>query len=311
MLPVCHPGHIDGADIVVTDKSHVKMRRLPHSFPSRFSSTAATRLPAWVLWAAVSLGAPAAGLAHGDLDAQIETVSRQIDQAPSATLYLKRGELRHDHEDFDAALADYDRAARLNPEMDAVWLARGRTLFMSGRLQPAREALDVYLKRKPGHAEGFLLRARILAGLKEHAGAVRDYDRNLELTPQPLPECFIERSESLVALGENSAAVKSLDEGLGRLGNLTTLQSAAVVIELAQKHYDAALARVDRVMADLRRKETWLMRRGDILEAAGRREEALRAYGEALAALEQLPAHHRNVKPMQELEARLRRLLGT
>lgn len=287
------------------------MRPSIQPFNSLFLIGVQRRLPVWLLLVTVVCGVPSQASAHGDLDGQIETVSRQLDKAPSAALYLKRGELHHDHENFEAALADYDRAAKLNPDMGAVWFARGRTLFKFGRLQPAREALDVYLKKKPSHAEGFLLRARVLAGLKEHAAAVADFDRNLELTSQPLPECFIERAESLVALGEKKAAVKALDEGLGRLGNLTTLQSAAIAIEVDLGRHDAALVRVDRVMADLRRKETWLTRRGEILEAAGRRDEAQRAYGEALAALEQLPDHHRNVKPMRELETRLRRLLGT
>ena len=64
-------------------------------------------------------------------------------------------------------------------------------------------------------------------------------------------------------------------------------------------------------MATLRRKETWLARRGEILEAAGRHQEALSAYADALAALEQLPAQHRNLPPMRDLEARLRQLLGS
>ena len=279
-------------------------------FPPRFLFGVVRVIPVSILLAAIVCGVSSEASAHGDLDGQIEMVSRQLDKAPSAALYLKRGELHHDHEDFEAALADYDRAARLNPDLDAVWFARGRTLFRFGRLQPAREALDVYLKKKPGHADGFLLRARVLSGLKDHAAAVRDFDRNLALTQQPLPECFLERAEALVALGDKDSAVKGLDEGLGRLGNLTTLQSAAIAIEVALGRYDAALVRTDRVLADLRRKETWLTRRGEILEAAGRREEALRTYEEALSALEQLSAHHRNIKPMQELEARLRQLLG-
>jgi len=249
--------------------------------------------------------------AHGDLDAQIATVSQELNQTPSAVLFLKRAGLHHEHEDFPAAMADYDRAAALDPQLDAITLGRARTLFRARRLQSAREALDIYLRQKPEHAEAFLLRARVLVGLEDYGAAVQDFDRNLELTPQPLPECYLERAEALVALGDKERAVKSLDEGIDRLGNLVTLQSAAIAIEVELYRHDAALARVDRVMANLRRKETWLARRGDILEAAGRHDEALRAYGEALAALEQLPAQHRNVKPMRELEAHLRQRLGT
>ncbi|MEO7600111.1 MAG: tetratricopeptide repeat protein [Opitutus sp.] len=254
---------------------------------------------------------PGIARAHGDLDLQISVVSLELKQAPTALLYLKRAELHHEHEDFAAALADYDRAAKLDPQLDVIGFNRARTLFRSGQLSPAREALDTYLKKQPRHAEAFRLRARVLVGLKNYAAAVADFDRNLTLASQPQPETFLERADALLATGEKSRAVTSLDQGIERLGNLVTLQSAAIALELDLHRYDAALARVDRVMSSLQRKETWLARRGEILETDGRPEEARRAYRDALGALERLPAQHRNGAPMRALEARLREHLGT
>ncbi len=248
--------------------------------------------------------------AHGDLEIQIAEVSRQLVAAPSAALFLKRGELQHEHEDYAQALADYDRAVELDPSLDAVGLNRGRTLFKLARFEEARQVLDTYLVRKPGHAAGFLLRARVRAAIGDNAGAVADFDRNIALAPEPLPECFLERAEAFAALGDRAAAVRSLDEGIERLGNLVTLQMAAIDLEVALNRTDSALARLDRLRAGLPRQETWLVRRGEVLEAAGRRDEALREYDQAFAVLEQLSPRHRNVKPMRDLEARLRRILA-
>ncbi|MEO6004367.1 MAG: tetratricopeptide repeat protein [Opitutus sp.] len=269
------------------------------------------RSAAGILIAATVFNVAVTARAHGDLDQQIQAVSLQLDQSPSADLFLLRAELHYEHENFAAALADYDDAGKLNPRLDAVSFGRARTLFKAGELALARDLLDVYLEQKPDHADGFLLRARVLVALKEYAAAVRDFDRSLALAPAPLPESFLERADALVALGDRPAALRGLDEGISRLGNLVTLQSAAIALERDLNHYDAALARVDRVLTTLRRKETWLARRGEILSAAGRKDEALRTYQEALSVLEQLPAQHRNVKPMQDLEKRLHQLLGT
>jgi tetratricopeptide (TPR) repeat protein len=275
--------------------------------PVRRAYAFASRLSHPLLRLAIALcGLPAIARAHGDLHAQIASVSEEIASAPTALLYLKRGGLQHDHENYPEALADYNRAERLDPSLDAIWLARGRTLFKSGQLIQARAAMDLYLKRKPAHADAFLLRARILSGLKHFTAAVRDFDRNLSLTPQPLPECFLERAEALVADGQREAALAGLDEGIRRQGNLVTLQSAAVAIELALGHHDAALARVDRVLAGLPRKEYWLVRRGEILESAGRHDEARRAFDEALASIERLPPHHRDTKSVRDLQQSLR-----
>jgi tetratricopeptide (TPR) repeat protein len=249
--------------------------------------------------------------AHGDLHEQIQIVSQEIATAPSALLYLKRGGLFHDHEEYAPALADYDRAERLDPSLEAIWFARGRTFFKSGQLAKARAALDTYLTRKPRHAGAFLLRARVLSGLTHYREAVRDFDQNLSLTPQPLPECFLERAEALVAMDEKRVALESLDEGIHRLGNLVTLQNAAIAIELALGRNNAALARVDRVLADLQRKETWLVRRGEILEAAGRHDEARQAFADALRSIDRLPAHHRDTKATRDLQARLQLKLGS
>src|SRR5262245_13656636 len=66
--------------------------------------------------------------AHGDLHDQIASVTQRLQSAPSAELFLKRGELHHAHSDYDAALKDFDRAAELDPALDAVYLCRGQTL---------------------------------------------------------------------------------------------------------------------------------------------------------------------------------------
>jgi tetratricopeptide (TPR) repeat protein len=250
------------------------------------------------------------GRAHGDLDLRIAEVSIELKATPTAALYLQRGELRHEHGEFESALADFDRAAKLDPHLEAVNFLRARTLFKAGQVEAARDVLNAYLQSKSSHADAFLLRARVLVRLKEYRAAVGDYDRSFVLAPQPLPEAFLERAEAQVGLGEREQAVTGLDDGIKRLGNLVTLQSAAISIELESKHYDAVLDRVDRVMAALQRKETWLARRGEILDAAGRHTEALQAYRGALAAIEQLPIQHRNLQPMRDLETRLRSLVG-
>lgn len=102
-----------------------------------------------------------------------------------------------------------------------------------------------------------------------------------------------------------------LDDGLRRLGNLVTLQDAAIALEIALGRIDAALARVDRMLADLPRKESWLARRGEILAASGRDDDARQAFTDALMTLERLPAPLRETAAMRDLQARLRSKLGS
>jgi predicted negative regulator of RcsB-dependent stress response len=83
----------------------------------------------------------------------------------------------------------------------------------------------------------------------------------------------------------------------------------ALDLEEQGRDYKAALRRVDTIIEMAPRTDRWLMRRGDILTAAGRMDDARKAYRAALAALDDLPESQRRTIASTELrrdiEARL------
>ena len=96
-----------------------------------------------------------------------------------------------------------------------------------------------------------------------------------------------------------------------RLGPVVSLQEVAIANEVARKNWDGALARVDSVAALSPRRESWLVRRAEILTAAGRPREARATYREALAAIGTLPPRLRETRAMRRLEAQVMRSLDT
>src|SRR5881396_2967287 len=219
-------------------------------------------LCAW-LFVLLAAGGPTPAGAHPDLIIQIEEVTKQIEQEPNnPELYLKRGELRRAHIEWDAAYADYERAFALAPDMAAIDLARGRLFLDSGWPLSARAALDRFLSRQPNGVEGLILRARALTRLNLRLAAAQDYSRAIGLSPEPGPELYIERAQVLAAEGSEylPSALEGLDEGIRKLGPLVTLQLFAIDAELKQKNIDGALARLDQVAQKSPRKETWLAR---------------------------------------------------
>jgi predicted Zn-dependent protease len=249
--------------------------------------------------------------AHEGLHEQIAAITAKIKRDPkNASLYLQRGELHRLHRDWSGAAADYDRAARLQPALKIVDLARGKMLFESGRLQRAQFTLDRFLSQQPGHYEGLLTRARVLAKLGKRRDAARDFTQALSASPAPEPELYLERARVLSA-GEQhiSEALHDLDEGIATLGPVVTLQLAAIDLELRRNNYDAALTRLDQIAAQSERKEAWLVRRGEILKLAGRDEEARAAFNAALVAIDSLPAGQRQSRSVTALELRARSAL--
>ena len=247
--------------------------------------------------------------AHEGLHEQILAITAKIKRDPkNATLYLQRGELHRLHRDWTRAAADYDRAARLEPELEIVNLVRGKMFFESGRLQRARITLDRFLTQQPSHFEGLVTRARVLAKLGATGDAIKDFTEALAVSPDP--ELYLERAHVAARDARRVAeALLGLDEGVKRLGPLVTLQLAAIELELRRHAYDAALARLDTVMSQSTRKETWLARRGEILTLAGRSSEARAAFHNALAAIDSLPPSHRQARSITALQLRIRSAL--
>jgi len=255
---------------------------------------------------AAVIGLPAAAIAHGPIHERIAFVSARIERDPSnAQLYVERGELEREHHDFKAALADFDRAAALDPHLTTLDLNRARAWFDAGDWRRARDALDRFLGDHPNHAAGRAMRARVRFKLGDIAPASEDYTHAIALRPDP--DYYLERAHAQAAAGPASVgrALRGLDEGVAALGPVMSLQLAAIDLELGSKRYDAALARLDRILERAPRKEEWLARRGDILRAAGRRDEARATYQAALGAIAMLPAERRTTATTR-LDVRLR-----
>ena len=245
---------------------------------------------------------------HEGLHEQIVAITARIKRDPkNASLYLQRGELHRHHRNWTRAAADYDRAARLQPSLTIVDLARGKMLFESLRYKQAKFVLDRFLRQQPNHVEGLITRARVLARIGDRVQANRDFTQAIALAPTPEPELYLERAQALAGDGHRiDEALRGLDEAINRLGPLVTLQLLVIDLELRRKNYDGALTRLDLIAAQSERKETWLVRRGEILKSAGRVEEALAAFKAALVAIEALPPNHRQNRAVTTLELRAR-----
>ena len=167
--------------------------------------------------------------------------------------------------------------------------------------------LDAELLRDPQNPEALILRSRAARALKDTASAVGDLNRALALLPAPRPELYLERA-ALLAPAE---AVRSLDEGIPRLGPAITRHLRALELEESLGRIDAAVARIDRMIEHFERKETWLKRRGDILRRAGRTNDALTAYRSALSAIAALPDWLRASPDTQKLAFELAQLTAS
>ena len=260
------------------------------------------------MWLVLFMLLPVSVYAHSDIHERIVTLTEQLQVTPQdPSLLFKRAELNRQHQDWDAALADYDRVEQLDVDFSAVDFGRGRTLYEAGRTEEAMAPLDRYLIANPKHIRALLIRARARAVLARYQGAVADYDKVISFSDHPLPEYYLERAESWVASGEKfiQQAIQGLDEGMALLGPVFTLQYAAIDLEVKSQQYANALKRIDALPTSIINTPTWQLMRGDILLLAGNDQQAHVAFDSALAQIHKLPDTRRKVKAVAELEKQL------
>ncbi len=244
--------------------------------------------------------------AHGDLYDRIVALTASIEAQPeNKELYFQRAELRRAHEEYAAALADYDKA---DASLSAVQYGRGLVFAALHSDDEALAALDRCVAATPVHFNALAARARIRAARSETAAAVADFDRAIALAPSPDPDLFLDRARTLTGAKppQLEAAAAGLRAGITLLGDIVSLGLTLCDIEVQRGHFDEALAVLDRLRARSQRQETWLARRGEVLLKASRPAEASVAFREARTALDALPAHMRNTRAMQQLDDSLR-----
>ena len=281
----------------------------------------------WVLLLAV----------HGPWHARLEAVNEALERAPSDShLLFERAELHRLDGAWDAAAADYQQVAELDPtllgvELGRARMARSRAAERLGTAtsevsDPAeREAsrrirneflehglacIERLLAARPDHAAARLERARLLAELARWTLAVQDYDWLL-VHEEPLrPDTVLEAARSAYSMAQEKVesaaqALARLDRGMERLGTLPALQLEAVEYERRRGDFAAAVGRIATVEALASRKETWQARRGELWWESGDLPRAQRAFRAARDSLRALPLSRQTTPAARRLAGRI------
>ncbi|HSP98498.1 MAG TPA: tetratricopeptide repeat protein [Candidatus Dormibacteraeota bacterium] len=183
--------------------------------------------------------------------------------------------------DSDGALVALDAALAHGADADEVAATRAGVLLDAGQAAAAVAELDRLLARRPDAPGAHFDRGRACLALGRADDAARELGVAIATLPAPRPEQVLLHRDALLAQGRIADAVRALDAGMARLGTIAALQLPAVELELRLDRTDAALARLDALMARAGRNPFWLVRRAEILAGAGRGAEARAAYEEA------------------------------
>lgn len=121
-------------------------------------------------------------------EAQLEQYRQELitrldenDPGDDATIFFYRGTAKNDLKDYQAAIADYDEAIRLNPELAEAFNNRGNAKDELGDHAGAIADYDEAIRLKPDYAGAFHNRGISKFNMKDNPGAIADFDEALRL----------------------------------------------------------------------------------------------------------------------------------
>ncbi len=240
------------------------------------------------VWLLLTIGLHGAVLhAHPESEVAVAELTRWIERTPhQPSLWFARSSHHRDHGRWKEAEADLVATEKLAPHHPGLDLAFAQVFLETHRWTEARERAERVLAADDRTAAAHLLKARACARLGETKQARESYSRALLLLDEPAPELFLERTALPATL---EVQLAELEEAMSRVGSAHVLMLKALELEVAAGRIEAALRRLDRLAAQSERKETWLKRKGDLLAASGRHDDARLAYHQSRAAIATLP----------------------
>ncbi len=148
----------------------------------------------------------------------------------------------------DEALAAYDKALSLKPDLAEAWLGRGNVFMDRKRHDDAFAAYDKALSLKPNLEGAWLGRGDVLWNQKRYDDAFAAYDKALSLKPD-LAEAWLGQGNALYRLRRLDEALAAYDKAIAQRPGLAEAGLGRANVFYNSKRHDEALAAYDKAIA--------------------------------------------------------------
>jgi tetratricopeptide (TPR) repeat protein len=188
-----------------------------------------------------------------DLDRRIAACTailhRDKDKAAWGAAYSNRAGAFRDKGDYDRALADFDMAVQLNPEVAAFWMNRGGLWTRRENFDRAIADLTKAIQLDPLLWKSFNNRSVAWKAKGEYTRAKDDIDQAIRLAPnEPLPHAH--RAGLWRLLGDLDAAIADLNKAIAVIPPKTSPRQSPMALILTNRgdvwryrgEFDRALA---------------------------------------------------------------------
>ena len=127
-------------------------------------------------------------------------------QSISAETYFIRGREKFELGDYEAAIADFDAAIRLQPNNTLAYCGRGFAKEGLGQYFAAISDYDTAIRLQPDYADAYYSRGNAKSNLGQHFAAIADYDMAIRLKPDDA-YVYHHRGDAKRRLGQYHTAI--------------------------------------------------------------------------------------------------------
>jgi len=204
---------------------------------------------------------------HSDESVVTEHYDAVIDAGDTdAMTYLRRAESHRKSRQWEEALADYAKAEEAG--LTTVPLFRAQ-LYLDAAL-PGKALTDVqaFLQTEPDNPYALVTESYAYAALDRCDDAAASMGRALEFHLQPLPGYYLDRARWQECAGDITAAIRTLDAGIAKLGAQVALISMAAGLLADQGDFNGALARIGLLPPALLKQPEWQQKQDELRQLA-------------------------------------------
>lgn len=124
-------------------------------------------------------------------------------------LYIERGRVYMQLKDFDAAVADGERALKLDSTKDSYYLFLTDAYFYGNRTRQAKEILERCIKNVPASTEGHLKLAELYFYVKKYKEAINHINSALKID-ETIAKAYFLKGMCYKESGDTARAISSL-----------------------------------------------------------------------------------------------------
>jgi tetratricopeptide (TPR) repeat protein len=250
-------------------------------------------------------GIPISLFSHGDLHERIKEVTKEIKANPDSTaLYMKRGELYLQHEEYRKALKDFKTCEKrefssiiLSYNFAAAHFAREEYTKAVGRLEYVIDSDSSFVRAYRMQGQTYLI-----MGMYDKAAVA--FESVIRRTDLRIPENYFEASIAWEKTNTDDGHCKSLDlinEGIDDLGELFTFYQRLVELNVKYGDVMPGIEYQTKIIEQSQRKERPLYERAVLYLKIGYKEDAKKDLEEAKSLISKLKDRLKNLPSTQDL----------